>query len=267
MIERQARAEATDGLEAVRAHFPIIHALLPAQDESTYRRFFNCVREVRIFHWNDVAVDKMTSVLQLFPELRPTRFKSDYQVAVIEAVRKAFPGISCEGDSFHMVQAVMKQLGKHGLRGLYNQDLAFYHQVSELLIGCILVGPSRHLDLGTVAAHYDVCAPKMRGGVLVRCAQANGRLAISATSDGVHGKSVDRQKIYFNYERSEATFPAVSLESVEECHREATTSQQSHGKQQSEAPIAHQGESYYLGLRSGFEERVQRRLFFGLPGK
>jgi hypothetical protein len=61
---------------------------------------------------------------QVFPELRPTRFKSDYERSVITAVKKAYPGIKCEGDSFHFVQAVMRKLQKLGLRDRYDAD---YH--------------------------------------------------------------------------------------------------------------------------------------------
>ncbi len=41
--------------------------------------------------------------LQVLPELRPTRFKSDYERAAMNAVKKVYPGITCEGDSFHFV--------------------------------------------------------------------------------------------------------------------------------------------------------------------
>jgi hypothetical protein len=44
-------------------------------------------------------------------------------------VRKVYPGINCEGDSFHFVQAVMKRIQKLGLINAYKEDLTFHHQV------------------------------------------------------------------------------------------------------------------------------------------
>ena len=115
-----------------RVHIPIAHALLPAKDEETYRRFFKIVLEV-------------------YPELRPIRFKSDYELSAMNAVKKVYPGILCEGDSFHFVYNVTKRLQqekidddseeieeegatrrkkKISLLSLYRKDLEVYDQVS-----------------------------------------------------------------------------------------------------------------------------------------
>jgi hypothetical protein len=47
----------------------------------------------------------------------------------MNAVKKVYPGITCEGDSFHFVQAVMKQVKKLGLMDDYSAGLELNHQV------------------------------------------------------------------------------------------------------------------------------------------
>jgi hypothetical protein len=71
-------------------------------------------------------------VLKIFPELRPTTFKSDYEKSPVLAVREVYPGVRCEGDSFHMVQAVYKQLQKKGLAKAYRADMELNMQVGGL---------------------------------------------------------------------------------------------------------------------------------------
>jgi hypothetical protein len=48
----------------------------------------------------------------------------------MNAVKRVYLGITCEGDSFHFVQAVMKQLRKLGLMDDYDADDDLNHQVS-----------------------------------------------------------------------------------------------------------------------------------------
>lgn len=69
------------------------------------------------------------SVLQVLPELRPTRFKSDYERAAINGIQRAYPGITTEGDSFHMAQAFMKRMRSLGLAEQYGADVELFHQV------------------------------------------------------------------------------------------------------------------------------------------
>lgn len=93
-----------------RVCIPIVHALLPGQSEETYRRFFAIVKQV-------------------YPQLRPTRFKSDYERAQINAVTRVYPGIKCEGDSFHLFQAITKKVQENKLMGFYKEDIEIYDQV------------------------------------------------------------------------------------------------------------------------------------------
>jgi hypothetical protein len=106
-----------------RVHIPILHALLPGKDEDTYVRF--------------------ELVRQVYPELRPTRFSSDYEKAATNAVQRVYQEIVCEGDSFHFVYNITKKLQaekidrldqrsgkmvKKSLLSLYCDDIEIYDQ-------------------------------------------------------------------------------------------------------------------------------------------
>jgi hypothetical protein len=74
----------------------------------------------------------------VYPELRPTLFKSDYEKAAINAVKGVYPGVVCEGDSFHFVQAIMKKVKEAGLLRMYlndeeTGDIEIYDQVRLLM--------------------------------------------------------------------------------------------------------------------------------------
>lgn len=84
-------------------------------------------------------------VKELFPQLKPSRFKSDYQKAAINAAKRSFPGITAEGDSFHFVQAIMKRVKSAGLMPLYmkseaNNDIEIYDQVWFIFVSpCLYI--------------------------------------------------------------------------------------------------------------------------------
>lgn len=141
-----AAARSGEGGETThRVCIPIIHALLPGQDEGTYKRLFEIVKNV-------------------YPQLRPTRFKSDYEKGVVNAVQRIYPGIKCEGDSFHLFQAVMKRVKKHNLDGLYKDDIEIYDQVRiRLSRSCnsLVIFP-----LGPFADYSFLCSLDMDGTVL-----------------------------------------------------------------------------------------------------
>jgi len=88
---------------------------LPGQDEATYKRFFEIVRQV-------------------YPQLRPARFKSDYERAVINAVKRVYKDIRCEGDSFHLFQAIMKKVQENHISGFYKDDIEIYDQVRRGIV-------------------------------------------------------------------------------------------------------------------------------------
>ena len=56
-----------------------------------------------------------------------------YEKAVINAVQRVYPGIKCEGDSFHLFQAVQKKVQEHHLSGLYKNDIEVYDQVRLMM--------------------------------------------------------------------------------------------------------------------------------------
>lgn len=113
-----------------RAYIPIMHALLPSQEQATYLRVFNIVREV-------------------YPQLRPRYFKSDYQPGPMNAIRSIYRDIQTEGDSFHFVKAATKLLQNKALRKLYNRDLEIYEQV-RLMVSPMFVPVER------VSAYWHV---------------------------------------------------------------------------------------------------------------
>lgn len=174
MAERVGIARDVSGEVTHRAHIPIIHALLPGQDEETYKRLFQIVRTV-------------------YPQLRPTHFKSDYERAQINAIKHVYRGITCEGDSFHLFQAVHKKVQKMKLGKLYRDDIEVYDQVSYKANTILTVGEFSHVScLGSTDADSILHSSTVDSPVLDSIRQAADHAPGAEATHGLRGADMDR---------------------------------------------------------------------------
>lgn len=93
-------AEAYDGIH------PILYAMLPNKQGSTYKKMLEMIKEIQ-------------------PGLRPTSISCDFEVAAFQAMKDAFPEVEIRGCFFHLVQNMHKQLSRLSLQTRYRNDVNF----------------------------------------------------------------------------------------------------------------------------------------------
>lgn len=82
------------------------------------------------------AVLEFIRSLCIAPVVKKTMM--DFELAAWNAFARLFPGIQLAGCSFHFSQAVMKRVGKLGLKRAYQDDPAIRHSIGKLLCLCYL---------------------------------------------------------------------------------------------------------------------------------
>lgn len=87
-------------VEAYGKMFPLMFAFLPDKSQATYQRLFQIVKERAQAHGL---------------EFSPSRIQTDYEQAIIVAVRQEFPGTRISGCLFHFGQALWRKI--QGLGG------------------------------------------------------------------------------------------------------------------------------------------------------
>lgn len=85
---------------------PILYALLPNKQEATYKRMFELIKE-------------------LWPDFSPTSISTDFEQAVLNAMRTNFPEAELFGCLFHLVKNMRKKLASEGLMQAYNTNPDF----------------------------------------------------------------------------------------------------------------------------------------------
>ncbi|XP_060065583.1 uncharacterized protein LOC132545918 [Ylistrum balloti] len=89
---------------------PVVFALLPGKSQRIYTRLFTLLKE---------------HMTQLYLHFAPTHAFADFEVAVHNAIRQTFPGITMKGCFFHFIQSVWQKAQTTGLQTLYrdNEDV------------------------------------------------------------------------------------------------------------------------------------------------
>lgn len=93
---------------------PLVYALLPNKSTETYKNLFE---QLKI----------------LSPDLHPTNVMSDFEQAIVNAVKSSFVGCRQHFCLFHLGQNVYWKLGAAGFKNNYNQDAEFAHKMKMLL--------------------------------------------------------------------------------------------------------------------------------------
>lgn len=93
---------------------PLIHVLASDKSEETYNLIFR-------------------AILHLEPNINPTDVMTDFEMAVINAVRTNFPLAEHHGCLFHFSQSVWRHIQSVGLQTVYNEDAEFAFQLRLLI--------------------------------------------------------------------------------------------------------------------------------------
>ena len=101
-------------------------ALLPSKTKATYIEMFISIRSAIVEHHGDIG--------------RIHGFITDFEMAVIEAIRSVFPETVVKGCSFHFRQAVMWRVTDEGMQPAYNSSnpLEVKSWIRKILAMCLL---------------------------------------------------------------------------------------------------------------------------------
>ena len=83
--------------------FPVLYVLLPNKRKETYDGLFGLIKTT----W------------QLF---NATSISVNFEIAVMNSVRQAFPGAELQGCLFHLTKRMRRQLCENGLLQRYNAE-------------------------------------------------------------------------------------------------------------------------------------------------
>ena len=97
--------------------FPLVYALLPNKSESIYLRLLECIK---------------TACLKISLVWNPKVFQTDFEMAMITAVRKALPFANTRGCLFHLAQSIWRYVQKVGLQVDYQRVPAIKKFVRRL---------------------------------------------------------------------------------------------------------------------------------------
>ena len=90
---------------------PLVYCLLTNKDTATYRYVL------------DILAERIQDLLG--KPWTPPQFTTDFESAMISAVRSRFPHCQIHGCSFHFGQAVLRYIGDCGLKSLYETEARF----------------------------------------------------------------------------------------------------------------------------------------------
>ena len=90
----------------VKNSIPLLYALLPDKTEATYVRLLQQVK-------------------QLQPDVYPETFMTDFESAIVSAIRQEFPTAKNRGCFFHFTQCIFRRIQAEGLQRRYETDVDF----------------------------------------------------------------------------------------------------------------------------------------------
>lgn len=100
--------------EIYGAVIPVVYGLLPNKTRQTYSNFTRML-------------------LEIAPNMQPTRILCDFEIAAVSAFRERFPNATICGCYFHLAQNMQKHLAQQGLRERYNNEADFALQAKMIL--------------------------------------------------------------------------------------------------------------------------------------
>ncbi len=113
-------------------HVPLVYCLLPNKRQETYERVFQLLEE------------KVRDDLQL--ELLPSTVLSDYELAIMNGARAAFPAAVIKGCYFHFCQALLRKVQDLGLQVEYQSNRELRSFVRRT--AAVAFVPLRYVRLG-----------------------------------------------------------------------------------------------------------------------
>lgn len=81
----------------------------------------------------------------LQPDLNPLHINMDFELAAIKAAQETFPNARVQGCYFHFKKNIIHNLGQHGLKTRYQEDIKFGHEV-RMLMALAFVPPDKVVD-------------------------------------------------------------------------------------------------------------------------
>lgn len=81
----------------------------------------------------------------LRPNLNPKQINMDFELAAIKAAQESFPDAKVQGCYFHLKKNMIQNLGQHGLKSRYEEDVKFGHEV-RMLMALAFIPPERVID-------------------------------------------------------------------------------------------------------------------------
>lgn len=115
--------------------FPILYALLPNKQQSTYTRLF-------------------IKIKALWPTFNPSSISIDFETAVINSIRSEFPNATIFGCFFHLIKNLKKKISESGLTGRYNNDPEF--SLEARMIGALAFVPPDSLNAAFQELYINV---------------------------------------------------------------------------------------------------------------
>lgn len=129
--------------------FPFVYILLPNKSEKTYSKMFDELKN---------AATRLGYIFQ------PNTIMVDYELAVINASRKAFPNVTVKGCLFHYNQALWQNFSELGL-SIYKNDSA----VMKLFRFCSAMALVRMEDLDDAWLLVAADAPSPQHAAYQQC--------------------------------------------------------------------------------------------------
>lgn len=95
-------------------HVPLVYILTSDKKAETYHTIFNVL-------------------LELEPNINPTDFMTDFEMAAINAVKEKFPMAEAHGCLFHFTQSIWRHIQLVGLQTVHNENADFAFQLRLLI--------------------------------------------------------------------------------------------------------------------------------------
>lgn len=67
------------------------------------------------------------------PNIQPLNIIIDFEMAAIKAAKIAWPNAKIQGCHFHLKKNMVQNLGQHGLKSRYEEDIQFAHEIKMLM--------------------------------------------------------------------------------------------------------------------------------------
>lgn len=129
------------GLGDNRRCVPLVFILMKTKREAAYRKIF----EILLEYCDEYGID-----------LAPRFVLTDFEIAIINAVRIKFPAASHRGCLFHLGQIIYRHVQKEGLQRIYgHEDSEFSIQVRQLVALAFLTPPEIPNAFAAIRSDFD----------------------------------------------------------------------------------------------------------------